>query len=156
MSITTDIFQITGPAGASVCSTFRAAGASGNQIEAVQVPGTMIYLQGQHVLLSEYLRSRMEHLYEQHMPSFRTAHLLNGTYPLQVAEEHTFAPGECVINGRDMEYVRIDVEYRVQVVHPPVISDFEVATRGRVIRLGTTVLCDHAIDISFVKTCNTV
>ena len=57
-----------------------------------------------------------------------------------------------MIEGREMDRVHLDVEYGVQIVHPAVVSDFEVATRGRVVRLATTVIHNVPIDISYVTT----
>jgi hypothetical protein len=69
-----------------------------------------------------------------------------------VKDERLFGPGELVIDGREMEQVQLDATFGVEIIRPAVISDFEVATRGRVIRLATVKVRAVAIDTSYVTT----
>jgi hypothetical protein len=47
---------------------------------------------------------------------------------MTTSAERSFMPGECFIDGREMEHVRVDVEFGVQIIRPAVISDYEVST----------------------------
>ena len=58
-----------------------------------------------------------------------------------------------MIDGRDIEHVRLLVEFGVQIIRPAVISDFEIATR-RVVRLAKVAIRDLVLDTAFVTTLN--
>jgi hypothetical protein len=49
-----------------------------------------------------------------------------------------------------MDQVRLDAAFGVEIIRPAVISDFEVATRGRVVRLATVKLREVSINTSYV------
>ena len=59
-----------------------------------------------------------------------------------------------MIDGRDIEHVRLFVEFGVQIIRPAVISDFEILTRGRVVRLAKVAIRDLVLDTAFVTTLN--
>ena len=47
-----------------------------------------------------------------------------------------FALGELLLDDRDIESVATSVRYKVTIVRPPVVSYFEVESRGRVVSLA--------------------
>lgn len=69
-------------------------------------------------------------------------------------EQRSFGPRECAIDDRDIEHMRLFVEFGVQIIRPAVISDFEIATRGRVVRLARVSIRDLVLDTAFVTTLN--
>lgn len=145
-------FHITAPAGAKPSIMFRAAGAPGAQADPIQVHGKLVRLCGTEVLLSDYLDAWIEETYQKRLLRFWTVDLPEGVHPMVEEDERSFIAGEFVIDGRDMEYARLLVEYGVEIIRPAVISDFEITTRGRVIRLATAKIRDVAIDTSYVTT----
>ena len=147
-----DGFHFTAPASAKCMTTFRVAGTAGTKMEDLRVGGKVVRVRGIDVLLPNYLNSWLEALYADRLLDFNTIDLPDGVHPMLATDERWFVAGECVIDGREMEHVRLDVAYGVQIIRPGVISDFEVATRGRVVRLATTVILDIPIDISYVTT----
>ena len=92
----------------------------------------------------------MDELYPKRLLRFQTAHLAEGVHPMTAEDERTFGPAECVIDEREMEHIRVEVEFGVKITRPAVISHYEVATRGRVIRLETVKVRDLTIDTAFV------
>jgi hypothetical protein len=48
----------------------------------------------------------------------------------------------------------MSVELGVQIIRPAVISDFEIAAVGRVVRLAKVAIRDLVLDTSFVMTLN--
>jgi hypothetical protein len=54
------------------------------------------------------------------------------------------------MEGKEMALARLDADYGVNILRPTVISDYEVSTRGRVIRLAPITVRDIAIDTAFV------
>ena len=116
--------------------------------------GKTFTLGGKEMLITDYLNAWMKQLYQDRLLWFQTAHLVEGIHPMVADGQRSFAPGECLIDGRDIEHVRLFVEFGVQIIRPAVISDFEVATRGRVIRLAKINIRDLLIDTAFVTTLN--
>jgi hypothetical protein len=146
-------FHFTAPASAKCMTTFRLAGTAGTKIVAViQAGSTMVRLRGADVPLTAYMNAWVEALYAHRLLYFNTIDLPDGVHAMPARDERSFGPGEFLIDDRPMEYVRLEVEYGVRIVRPAVISDFEVATRGRVVRLATTVIHDVPIDVSYVTT----
>jgi hypothetical protein len=145
--------HLTAPAGAKCSTTFRVAGTAGTKIiDTIRISDTVIRFHGLDMLLSDYLNAWVDALYAQRLLRFRTVDLPEGVHPMVVQDERLFGPGELVIDGREMEQVRLDATFGVEIIRPAVISDFEVATRGRVIRLATVKVREVAIDTSYVTT----
>jgi hypothetical protein len=149
-----DGFHITVDASAKPATIFRVRGSSGTHSDPIDVNGKMFVLGGKEVLITDYLNSWMEQLYQERLLWFETAHLPEGVHSMVADGQRSFIPGECVLDGRDIDYVRLFVEFGVQIIRPAVISYFEVATRGRVIRLAKVNIRDFVIDTAFVTTLN--
>ncbi len=143
--------HLTAPAAAKASPTFRVAGTPGTKIIAVtQAGGHTVRLPGGDVPLTDYLNAWMNELYADRLLGFWTADLPEGVHLMMATDERSFNAGELVMDGREMDCVRLDVEFGVEIIRPAVISDFEVATRGRVIRLATAKIRNIAIDTSYV------
>ncbi|MGD0360160.1 MAG: hypothetical protein ABSC93_04790 [Bryobacteraceae bacterium] len=147
-------FHITAPATVKCDTTFRVAGTPGTKRDPVEIEGKTAQIGGTDVLLTDYLNTWTEQLYEERLLLFQTADLPEGVYPMRADGQQTFGPGEFILDGKDIEHVRLSVEFGVQILRPAVISDFEVATRGRVIRLAKVTIRDFVINTAFVKTLN--
>jgi hypothetical protein len=145
-------FHITAPVHVKCSTTFRVAGTAGTKLDVMQLEGKLIRLCGSDMLLTDYLNSWTEELYKQRLLYFYTADLPEGIHPLLEEDERSFAAGELLIDGREMERVLLQAEFGVEIIRPDVVSDYEVSTRGRVIRLAKAKVRDFAIDTSFVMT----
>jgi restriction endonuclease len=143
--------HLTAPAAAKVSTTFRVAGTQGTKIIGVTpAGGHTLHLPGGDVALQEYLNAWLEELYAERLLAFWTADLPEGIHSMMATDERSFNPGELVMDGREIDGGRLDVEFGVEIIRPAVISDYEVATRGRVIRLATARIRNIAIDTSYV------
>jgi hypothetical protein len=151
-TILPDLFHITAPATSKSSTTFRALGSAGTNMAPITVPGTKVRLYGNEILLSNYLTAWTWELYEERLLGFSTAHLAEGVYPMPCSAERFFGVGECVINGQEMEHVRLDAEFGVHIMRPLVISHYEVATRGRAVRLANVNVHDLVIGSTLVQT----
>jgi hypothetical protein len=151
-TITPESFHFTAPASLKPTITFRVAGSSGKNVSPIDVQGRKVRLYGQEVLLTEFLDGWIKVLYSERLLHFSTAHLSEGVHPMTASGERPFGAGECVIDGQEMEYVKIDLECGVQIIHPVVLSDYEVSSRGRVIRLAPVKIYNFAIETAFVTT----
>jgi hypothetical protein len=145
-------FHITVDASAKPDTIFRVRGTSGTKMDPIDVNGKMFTLKGKEMLITDYLNAWMDHLYQDRLLLFQTAHLPEGIHPMVADGQQSFAPGECLIDGRDIEHVRLFVEFGVQIIRPTVISDFEIATRGRAVRLAKVKVRDIYLDTMFVTT----
>jgi Restriction endonuclease len=150
-TITPEFFHITAPATVEPSITFRVAGSSGKQMMPLMVHGTTVRLYGKEVLLKGYLGAWVKELYMERLLGFATAYLADGVYPMTGSAERSFSGGECVINDQDMEHVRLDAEFGVQIIRPAVVSHYEVSTRGRVIRLAKVKVQDIVIGTTLVQ-----
>lgn len=117
-TITPESFHITAPATMNATITFRVAGSSGKNLAPIDVRGKKVCLYGQELLLTEFLDAWAEELYAERLLHFRTWHLADGVHPMTVSGERSFGTGECIINDQVMEWVHIDLECGVQVIHP--------------------------------------
>jgi hypothetical protein len=151
-TITPESFHITAPATAKCSTTFRAAGSSGKNLDPIEVQDKLIQLCDRDVLLTDYLNSWLDDIYQQRLLEFQTAHLAEGIHPMTAEAERSLGAGEVFIDGREIEHVQIEAEFGVHIIRPAVISDYEVATRGRVIRLAKAKVRDFVIDTAFVVT----
>jgi hypothetical protein len=145
-------FHFTAPASAKCSTTFRVRGTAGTKFDVISVAEKMVRIRGVALPLPTYLNAWMNEIYPERLLHFFTAHLPAGVHPMVEQDERTFLPGECFIDDREMEHVLLEVDFGVEIIRPAVISDFEVATRGRVVRLATTVIHDVAMDVSYVTT----
>lgn len=147
-----EIFQRTEPAGCNhLLTTFRVMGTTGTKEVATDVKGKMAHICGQDVLLEDYLNAWTGDLYNQCLLTFQTGSLSEGIHPMPTSAERVFAARECIIDGQEMEYVRLDAEFLVKLDCLTVISDFEVSTRGRVIRLNPYVVRGILVDPAIVR-----
>jgi hypothetical protein len=144
-TIVPDSFHITSPASVKPLTTFRVAGTEGKNPTPIDVQGKTVILYGEARVLRDVLVEWGESVYAEQLLHMRTWDLGDGIHPMTAAAERTFGPGECVIDGQEMDYVRIDLECGVQITHPAVISHYEVASRGRVIRLAPVTVRDVSI-----------
>ena len=149
-----DGFHITVDASAKLATIFRVRGSTGAHSDPIDVNGKTVTLNGKELLITDYLDSWMKQLYLDRLRWFQTAHLEEGIHPMLADGQRSFDPGECVIDARDIEHVRLFVEFGVQIIRPAVISDFEIATRGRVVRLAKVAIRDLVLDTAFVTTLN--
>jgi hypothetical protein len=151
-TITPESFHLTAPASLKPTITFRVAGSSGKNVSPIDVQGKKVRLHGQEVLLTEFLDDWIKELYSERLLHFTTAHLSEGIHPMTASGKRSFGAGECIINDQEMEHVQMDLECGVEIIHPVVLSDYEVSSRGRVIRLAPVKIHNVVIETAFVTT----
>jgi len=145
-------FHITAPASVKCSTTFRVAGTSGTKLDVLHVEGKLVQLGGNDVLLTDYLNAWLDELYARRLLWFCTADLLEGVHPMLEADERSYPAAHLFIDEREIEHVRLEAEFGVEIIRPAVISDYEISTRGRVIRLAKAKVRDFAIETAFVST----
>jgi hypothetical protein len=146
-----DDFHYTAPETVKLCITFLPPGGARTTMATVDIDTTVMLLSGTRMPVKLYLASWADDLYPRRLLSFWTAHLPAGIHPMQASEARSFSPGQCMINGKEIGTAELEATYGVRILRPPVFSDYEVATRGRVVRLApATIRDDLTITTSFV------
>lgn len=145
-------FHITAQASVKCSTTFRVAGTTGTKLDVLHVEGKLVQLGGNDVLLTDYLHAWLDDLYAQRLPRFYTADLPEGVHSMPEADERSFPTAHLFIDERQIERARLEAEFGVEIIRPAVISDYEIATRGRVIRLAKAKVGDFAVETAFVST----
>jgi len=75
----------------------------------------------------------------------------DGEYERSVSEKRKFSQGEFQYEGRDASSATLQLVIKGRVVRPGVISHFEIATRGRVIRLAPIPFKSGSLEFGFVS-----
>ena len=102
----------------------------------LDVQATIVHLGDSDMLLRKYLDSWVEEIYAERLLTFWTVDLPEGVHPMMASALRSFGAGECFIDGKELDQVSMQIEFGVRIFRPPVISDYEVSTRGRMIRLA--------------------
>lgn len=102
-----------------------------SEAEALDLDTVQGVFRGQSVDMRIQIGKFGEQAVSRQTLSFRSERLADGKYPQELEANVSFAPGELVLNGHDMELMHLKVDYNVWVFHPAIISHFNVETRGR-------------------------
>jgi hypothetical protein len=88
---------------------------------------------GNPVNLRQYVLGWGDQAAREDARSFRSESAPEGRYQRTAHSRGEFAPGDLIADDVDIEWAELDVRYTVRVVRPPLISYFEVKSRGRVV-----------------------
>lgn len=108
---------------------FRAPNNSGQKV-LLQVD-TACELEGTRMAFREFAAAKAHEIFDAHLKQ-STWLKLEGMHTKRVAGTIRFDPGKCTIDGKDVEFVSIVADFKLDVFIPRVTSRYEVATRGRV------------------------
>jgi len=72
--------------------------------------------------------------------TFRTEKLHEDDHERTGTAERQFEAGHLLINDREVERAEISIRYKVRVLHPAVVSSFEVESRGHHLLLAPVQL----------------
>jgi hypothetical protein len=85
------------------------------------------------------------------MGTLNTSRLAEGVYPLEISETRSFGPNACMIEEMSLRQLVVNAKFEMEIIRPAVRSHYEVATRGRVIKLATSKVHDIGIDLSVIE-----
>jgi hypothetical protein len=101
--------------------------------------------------LLEYAQQWIKDCADKRLNSFQSAHKEEGIYDLDASDERVFGKGELLIDGKDVEKLKLVVTFKTKIVRQEIISHYEVATRGRRLSLAPIQIGDGGlIQISFI------
>lgn len=93
-------------------------------------------LKGKPISLWEYLCAWADEAMRQDSAKIRSHRMTPGKYDREIEVARTFELGELVLDGKDMEDATMNMIYQVTIHRPPVMSYFEIESRGRVVALA--------------------
>lgn len=134
---------VTTPRGAQ--ANFQKRGSEGKVLKPVDMSTARCRLRGIEIDLRDYLAKLTEALASEDVLRFPSGRLGAGDYDRSVEAMHEFQPGEMQLDSVDMESLKIVLDYRVSLYRPPIVSRFEVESRGRVIQLAPVTVPEGAI-----------
>jgi hypothetical protein len=101
--------------------------------------------------LRQYLDIWMCDLYENQKQVQSTWALPEGLHFFPIVAERSFDPGVCLLNGQEIKMIQLNASLAMDITRPAIVPDFEVATRGRVIRFEEVTLRGIKFTVSFVQ-----
>lgn len=113
-------------------ASFVAFGASGKEYKETEVDGVEITYLGKVVKLKDLIDFWSMQACEEEFEAFFNEAVPEGVYPRPpVSKTRRFAHDEFVIAGKSIESAIFYIEYLFKVVRSPLVSHFEIRTRGR-------------------------
>jgi hypothetical protein len=120
--------------------TFHSRGSTGREFTDVQMDTAQARLFGNPTGLRQYVSDWASSVCADDVCTFRTESLPEGDYERTGTAERRFEAGHLSIDDREVERAEISVRYKVRVLHPAVVSSFEVESRGRHLLLAPVQL----------------
>lgn len=125
-------------------------GSSSKRREPLQLESTSASLNSVAIKFRDYISDWVSHDRNENLRTFNSAALPEGTYERQFEAFREFAPGELILNDMDIDSIKLTITRHLRIVRPPVISHFEVETRGRSIAFAPIPIGDGAIKFGMV------
>lgn len=122
------------------------------QGEPFQINEARAVRRGGDLNLDQYVREWMSETCNESMLTFPSETLGEGDYEREAEAQRVFDEGELTINDVDIAEAKLRIKFTVRVSRPPVVSHFEVATRGRSLSLAPVTLGVGTLQVGFVAT----
>ena len=121
------------------------------ELNVVDADAADAILSGQRVDFREYLSAWVDAAIDERNRTFPSGRLAEGVYDLEAQAERTFGDGELLIGEDPVDSIELQVRYKMRVIRPPLVSHYEVSTRGRALSLAPAQL-DKGIEatVTFV------
>ena len=115
--------------------SFQGRGHTGEQAT-VDISAARAQLLGETIDLRRYVLNWGTKRADEDARSFRSERAPEGLYERTAKANREFTIGEFILDDQDIERAELSVRYTLRVERPPIISHYEIATRGRVISLS--------------------
>lgn len=99
-----------------------------------------VVFMGNSVVLNVLVQQWISESTDANSNQFPSGTLPQGTYDRVAQFEKEFAANDLIVDGMDIQTIKIRTEFPIQVLRPPVVSHFEVSTRGRTISFAPVQL----------------
>jgi hypothetical protein len=131
--------------------SLRLRGWNGQPPVPMKMEETRVFVNGKESSLKQYGDDWTREMEANALRTLRSDQLPNGTHRASFEEERTFVPKEFIVNDKDVELVSNRVLLEFSVFHPPVLTEFDVKSRGRVITYVPIENGSNAIQFAFGK-----
>jgi hypothetical protein len=106
-------------------------GAISEHYESLDLDNANVTFQGEKLDLRVLLRDWANKAVADDTLKIRTERLEQGVHERKAKSEREFPNCELIVNCLDIGSIAIVVDYHLHVFHPPIVSRFDVETRGR-------------------------
>lgn len=129
------------------CSvTFNERGESQKrQLDALVLSSASAVLNGKSINLEEYARRWASEEIDIRLSKFQSQLKSEGLYQQHFTSERHYEKGDLLVNERDISSAYLTVKFTARLTRPPVISDFQVETRGRAISLAPVEVSESGL-----------
>jgi hypothetical protein len=118
----------------------RRRGATGPAQTAIDIDSATVILEGAPIVPKDYIVGLADEAMKQDSATVPTHRFPEGLYERSVEFLKTFDSDVFTVNGMDIESFTLSLTYALHVFHPPIVSHFDVESRGRVYTLAPVPL----------------
>ncbi len=129
---------------------FEKGAADGSNKRRIDPDNAEIFLRGGRVNPQEYANDWAEELCNETLRTFPSETKTEGEYEFRASGERKYEEGQLKVGSMDCVRAEAHVMFSVSVVRPPVISDLEIETRGRVVSLAPVPVGDGHVQMRFI------
>lgn len=104
-------------------------------------------IDGQKIDLKEHVENWIEEECGENLRSFNSTELADGVYDREFSSVRHFTDFELQIGGHNIDRCEFDVQYKVRVVHPPIVAHYELEKRGRSITFAPVAVGDGEFSV---------
>ncbi len=97
-------------------------------------------LNGKIIDINKYLQDWIKDCVDNYLSTFPSGKKEEGSYDLRTHDERKFYNRELIVDGKEIEKMKLDVSFTVRVVRPGIVSHYEVQSRGRILSLAPVQL----------------
>lgn len=104
--------------------------------------------QGSPVNIDQYLKAWAVDASNTKALAFRSERCPQGAYDQSTSAIREFGDGEFLLEGESIKKAELSVAFRVHVLRPPIVSHYEVRSRGRSLRFAPVGFGEDAMQVS--------
>ncbi|SRR6266516_664089 len=114
---------------------------------------SFVKYEAEGMLLGKLILILQQQVLDEHAANTRSETKIEDNRRYKYVKTIGFSPGELIIEGHECLAVELHVVWEWKIVRPPIVSTFDIKTRGRVITLATeSSPLGGVIEISFIST----
>lgn len=120
------------------------------RLAAVDMNHATVHFGGEESPLTEFLKKWIDELVHQSHCTFQSQGLPAGPYPQNGLGTREFSRGSFYLSNIEIGSIEVSFEFAFHVLRPPVISHFDVQTKGRSIRFAPVSVPGGTLDYGIV------
>ncbi len=106
-------------------------------------------LYGADIDFNMYIWEWVDEVCDESNKTFPSADLDEGVYERDVEATRLFNKREFILNDKDIASIKLWVKYFLRVIRPPVVTHFDIASRGRAISLAPVKVGEGTVQAGF-------